>query len=514
MSQTGYTPISLYYSATASSAPIAGNLVAGELALNTNDGKLFYKDSSGVVQTLATKAATAGTYSNITVTGGSINGTIIGATTASTGAFTTLSASSTVTLSGGTANGVAYLNGSKVVTTGSALTFNGTNLSLNTGGSFVGDTYTNYGTNLVINSGGSLPMIFQLNASEQMRLNSTGLGIGTSSPAFKLDVVSQNTQFSYSGAGGTNLRLNNTSGTSSKSQISWLASGTSKFSIGVDVNAANSNNFYWYDEVAGATRMLIDSAGNLGLGATPSAWGSYKSFDVNTYTSLASSTSAFLLTANSYFNGTNYIYKATSQASFYAQSNGVHQWYNAPSGTAGNAITFTQAMTLDASGNLLVGTTTAGPDRFRVSSPGNTTNQIGLVSSDDASGNGFIQFRNSAGTSIGSIARVGTTNAVIYNTASDYRLKTVLGNVSGSGERIDALQPIDYEWKADGAVARGFLAHKFQEVYPNSVNGAKDAVDAEGNPVYQAMQTGSPEVIADLVAEIQSLRKRLAAAGI
>jgi len=180
----------------------------------------------------------------------------------------------------------------------------------------------------------------------------------------------------------------------------------------------------------------------------------------------------------------------------------------------GGAFTPVERARIDFSGNLLVGTTTAGPDRFRVSSPGNTTNQIGLVSSDDASGNGFIQFRNSAGTSIGSIARVTTTNAVAYNTTSDYRLKTVVGAVSGAGDRIDALKPIDYLWTEGGQQDRGFLAHEFQEVYANSVTGIKDAVDAEGNPVYQAMQPSAPEVIADLVAEIQSLRKRLAAAGI
>jgi hypothetical protein len=55
MAQSGYTPISLYYSTTASAAPTAGNLVAGELAINTLDGKLFYKDSAGVVQTIASK---------------------------------------------------------------------------------------------------------------------------------------------------------------------------------------------------------------------------------------------------------------------------------------------------------------------------------------------------------------------------------------------------------------------------------------------------------------------------
>jgi hypothetical protein len=59
MAQTGFTPISNYYSATATNVPTAGNLVAGELAINTADGKLFYKDSSGVVQTIASKASTA-----------------------------------------------------------------------------------------------------------------------------------------------------------------------------------------------------------------------------------------------------------------------------------------------------------------------------------------------------------------------------------------------------------------------------------------------------------------------
>ena len=59
MAQTGYTPISIYNSATTTNVPTAGNLVAGELAINTADGKLFYKDSSGVVQTIATKSSAA-----------------------------------------------------------------------------------------------------------------------------------------------------------------------------------------------------------------------------------------------------------------------------------------------------------------------------------------------------------------------------------------------------------------------------------------------------------------------
>ena len=83
MSQVGFTPISIYYSATASNVPTAGNLVAGELAINTADGKLFYKDSSGVVQTIASKSATAGTYSSITTSNLTIGTTQLGAGDAS-----------------------------------------------------------------------------------------------------------------------------------------------------------------------------------------------------------------------------------------------------------------------------------------------------------------------------------------------------------------------------------------------------------------------------------------------
>jgi len=55
MAATNYTPISLYYSTTASTAPTAGNLVNGELAINITDGVLYYKDNAGAVQKLATK---------------------------------------------------------------------------------------------------------------------------------------------------------------------------------------------------------------------------------------------------------------------------------------------------------------------------------------------------------------------------------------------------------------------------------------------------------------------------
>lgn len=97
MAQTGYTPILIYGSGTATNVPTAGNLTSNtsgaELAINYADGKLFYKDGAGIVQVLATKAATSGTFSNVAITGGSITGVSLGTVTgnpifSSTGAIT------------------------------------------------------------------------------------------------------------------------------------------------------------------------------------------------------------------------------------------------------------------------------------------------------------------------------------------------------------------------------------------------------------------------------------------
>jgi hypothetical protein len=181
--------------------------------------------------------------------------------------------------------------------------------------------------------------------------------------------------------------------------------------------------------------------------------------------------------------------------------------------TASGIVTMTQAMTLDASGNLFLGNTgTSAPSvGFDAYISYDASDSSGLAighANGSTSGNRYISFCYNS-TQIGAISQNGTTG-VLYNITSDYRLKTVIRPVANASARIDALKPIDYLWKDGGQQARGFLAHEFQEVYPNSVTGAKDAVDADGKPVYQNMQASTSEVIADLVAEIQSLRIRIA----
>jgi hypothetical protein len=106
MAATGYTPISLYYSATASAVPLAANLVAGELSLNTNDGKLYYKNSSNVVTLLASAAAAAATP----VTSITFGSTGLTPSTATTGAVTV--AGTLVVGNGGT--GLAALTAGRI----------------------------------------------------------------------------------------------------------------------------------------------------------------------------------------------------------------------------------------------------------------------------------------------------------------------------------------------------------------------------------------------------------------
>jgi len=545
MAQTGYTPLLIYASGTASNVPSAANLTSSasgaELALNYADGKLYFKNSSGVVTLLASAAGASGDVVGPasatdnalarfdTTTGKLIQNSVgILSDAGALSGLTDITASGNVTLSGGTANGVAYLNGSKVLTTGSALTFDGTNLGVGTSSPSSFSGYTTVSVNNATNGG-----IYNIlvNGTETARLQA------------------------YSGI------------------------------FNVAAKGAATNLTF---ETNGAERMRLDSSGNLGLGVTPSAWDStYKAIQVGARSMFYGIGSEANMANNAYYNS-GYKYVANSAAGLYTIDANVHKWYNAASGTAGNAISFSQSMTLDASGNLLVGTTSAltsasgrgnvtingtdavlafgnsnssagyvyaastnleisaastryinfltnGSERARITSGGNllvgTTSfsfssngvQIGAdgrvwnTSNIDynfelagSTGN-RIRFYTSAG---GSGATVGSitvsTTATAYNTSSDYRLKDNAQPLTGSGAFIDALQPKTWDWKDGGGKGVGFIAHEVQEISPGSVVGAKDAVDAEGNPVMQAMEYGSAEFIANIVAELQSLRARVA----
>ena len=688
MAATNFTPIQLYYSTTASAAPSAGNLLSGELAINIADGKLFYKDSGGVVQTLATKGT--GTIGGSTTqvqynSGGSLAGS-----SNLTYDGTALTMGANPTLSAGTANGILYLNGSKVATSGSALTFDGTTLIAGAAGARIQvspSTNTNTSLFQATNNGGSgyvgldsstggltgtayalalwhnsnYPILFGVNNAEQMRLTSTGLGIGTSSPITKLSntgtawsggiatdgLVWRSTQNDWTAAvlgtpatgAGYGLRVH-TLGTTSSDYPLWVSSGSGAGSVLMMVNGSgdlgigtsspgqklevnggirvagsaalaaalpsgvmsyespvmrcyvgDGSGYSWafskrsasattdlmtlldsgnlgigtaspsakltvsggairlsdgyevgwgdnsaYIAGSGATdtlqfitasteRMRLDSSGNLGIGVTPSAWRSgAKALQVGGFASLNTQENGTVTLAfGAYESGSNtFSYLTTGDApTAYSQIGGNHRWYTAPSGTAGNAITFTQAMTLDAGGNLLVGTTDAAQTSgagFKVGGAGGAgVGQVAIVDADST--NSTVTYRlYSTGAAayrfyVGLGGTIYATNTTI-TAISDQRLKENIRDLDAGLSEVMALKPRKFDWKAgkgkDKKNDRGWVAQEFEQVFPDMVDTWQDPAP-EGEEPYKAVNADLIPVLVKAMQEQQALITALTA---
>jgi hypothetical protein len=184
----------------------------------------------------------------------------------------------------------------------------------------------------------------------------------------------------------------------------------------------------------GTERARVDSSGNLGLGVTPSAWSGVKAIEM---TSAGCSVFSFgstdiRSTGNAYFNGTNWKYGSTNTASMYAQNSGVHYWYTAASGSAGANITWTQAMTLDASGNLGIGSTAPSTD--------GVSGYANLVIGNSSTSAAGITMRtnNSGATTQGVIWARGTGGANGFVKYDHYYDALTFGTSSAERARIDS----------------------------------------------------------------------------
>jgi hypothetical protein len=185
----------------------------------------------------------------------------------------------------------------------------------------------------------------------------------------------------------------------------------------------------------------------------------------------------------------------------------------------GNDLTTAQ-MVLDSSGNLLVGTTSASAGNIFTKGilTRGTEKPLGVVCDSNggsaaigvgrtnSTGNYVEFYYGGAGTTFtGGISTNGSTTA--FNTSSDYRLKDNIQPMVGALAKVQALKPVTWSWKNTGEQAEGFIAHELAEVCPDAVSGEKDAVDAEGNPKYQGVDTSF--LVATLTAAIQELNAKV-----
>jgi hypothetical protein len=393
--------------------------------------------------------------------------------------------------------------------------------------------------------------------------------------------------------------------------------GTSQLGTITNINSAASNLTL---QTNSTTAVTVDTSQNVGIGVTPNSWGGpFKAMQIGSIGSGAiygrtDGVSQVYVGANTYYNGSNNIYQTSNYATYYAQSSGAHQWYIAPSGTAGNAITFTQAMTLDNSGNLGLGvipsawitanstkafqlsggaaiytqvngstyTVDISQNQYLAASTGNTyivTNPATIARQQNGQHQWFVAPSGTAGTSIsytqamtldnsGNLSNTGSiisgtfTKATSYlwgvsgmyigsgtenghidqashgtgtvttyignatiTTVSDARLKeNVVDTTIKAVDTLNKLRVVDHTWNDPSDQCEnnrnsrgtwvGLIAQEAQPIIPWLVNKPPEDVDKEGNPQYWHMDYGYSvplliKAIQELSAEVTALKAKI-----
>lgn len=361
------------------------------------------------------------------------------------------------------------------------------------------------------------------------------LGIGTSTPSAKL-TVSQNpntaTGISLTGASSNtsintdyaSLALQNTNTTNNNYNTIGFINDQADFSAGIHGiytdHTANAQSgaiaFATRNSGTYAERARITSSGNVGIGTSSplslldvagTASGVFQrirstaSGSTNVALRIQDNTTGTSDSDGIYLgrvNSTNYLWTYENEPWVFATNN-------------------TERARIASDGTMYLNTTSTSGfvtdgGKFYIRNSGecmalyNDTGSGWLMRCNATNNSGtfyFISFA-AAGTGVGSITSSSTTTT--YATSSDYRLKNVTGPITNSGAYIDALKPVEGTWKADGSTFVGLIAHEAQEVSRTTVAiGAKDGEEMQG------MDYGNPEFIANIIAELQSLRQRVAA---
>ena len=268
--------------------------------------------------------------------------------------------------------------------------------------------------------------------------------------------------------------------------IKFQANGVEVASISSTGNLTSTG----IDDNATSTAITIDASENVGIGVTPETWTVFKVLQLGGESVIRANTASnedFAVGRNMYYDG-SWKRINTAHAQEYLQDNsGKHLFRVAASGSADSAITWTTAMTIDNTGNVNTGSSTATQGTLNAKGYEKKACDFRRYNSTGE----VVHFEYNDGT-VGSISVTGSNTA--YNTSSDYRLKELDVPMEGSIDRLKLLRPINFAWKADGSRVDGFFAHEAQEVVPEAVTGTKDAMMDEEYEVTPAVMDGETVV--------------------
>ena len=394
------------------------------------------------------------------------------------------------------------------------------------------------GNNIVVPGSATITGALTVNTNV-LKVDTTNdrVGIGTATPGVRFDILSDN---NTSLAAVLRVNSNNAAVNTALAYDGLIASGGMTLQSGanpfiINTNGANERYRIAADGVAtwsnvggvAGTAMTLNANG-LGIGVTPSAWGgTAKAIQIGSYSGIYNDVDFTVVVNNAFFNGTNNIYRNTAPASQYDQQAGSHVWRTAPSGTAGNAITFTQAMTLDASGNLLVGTTTSLANTSHSFQATGTTNSFWagtfqhngtptngrvlnwkLTNANDTSSY-FVFANNSGGNCFNVLGNGNVQNTTgTYGTISDLRLKENISDARNYLADLLKLRVVKYSLKSESSPAAnliGLIAQEVEQVFPTLVETNGDDVKSIKTTVLIPMLL---KALQELTARVQTLEAK------
>ena len=322
--------------------------------------------------------------------------------------------------------------------------------------------------------------------TERMRITHDGdVGIGTTSPSTKLHLED--------------------SSANSIVQLTWK-NDARDWRLGV--HGGVSDSLVLYDNTASATRMVVNSSGNVGIGTTSPSQLLHVS---------STGSAGILLEADSDNANEDHVGEIQitqdGGATYHklGTNNDNHAYIN-----VSEALIIerqgTEKIRMDNAGKLFIGDSTFGGTaaRFAVEVPASGAGCLIRVDSAANANETLLQFQDAAGQALGSITGNPSSNTAAYGTSSDYRLKENVSYTWDATTRLKQLKPARFNWKSQDAstVQDGFLAHEVSAIVPSAVVGAKDAKDSDDNPIYQ--QIDHSKLVPLLVKTIQELEARIA----